>query len=153
MIVTPVEDDELLFRAVRADDGEFTIEQGTLRFTANAFRDKGQKPSVDRSKHRSDPRDTRFSQSDGITSIVTRDVRDLASGPINPTAPKENHATYEVDVIHRPLKKSDTVPKDNPAHCQIECNPEIVSKHFKKLKEALAHLATKQGWVVEPGQD
>lgn len=148
MIVTRVEDCEVLYRAVRADCNEYRIEEdGTLRFTVNAFNDSGNKPSVDRSSMRPDPRDTRLNASDGVTAVVTSDVRNI--GPVSVEAP-DGKVSYAVDVQHRPLAKSETQPKENIAHCQIECDPEIKRSHFKKIKEALAILATKRGWTVEP---
>ena len=150
MIVTRVEDEELLYRAVRADRDQFTAERGVLRITVNAFGDRVQKPSVDRSAYRPDPRETRFRKEDGVTSIVTREVRAIVNIPARPADPT-NDSNYAVDAIHRPIAKSVETPNGNPAHCQIECEPAITSNHYKKLKEALAFLATKRGWAVEPG--
>ena len=151
MTTTQVDDSELLYRAVRKDADEYRLEaDGRLRFTANAFKDQFCKPSVDRSSLRVDPRDTRFSTSDGVTSLVTEDVRAIGSVAVRSSDGKEVKLVYRVDVQHRPITKSETEPRDNPAHCQIECDPEIKNTHFKKLKEALALLATQRGWVVEP---
>jgi hypothetical protein len=152
MIVTRVEDEELLYRAVRAGSNEFTAERGVLRITVNAFADRSQKPSVDRSAHRSDPRATRFRSEDGVTSVVTRDVRAITSIQVKPSDPKDG-SSYAIDAIHRPIAMSVEVPTGNSAHCQIESDPTITPNHYKKLKEALAFLATKSGWVVEPGSD
>lgn len=147
---THVEDGELLYRAVRTNSDEYRIEDGILRFTATAFNDVECKPSVDRSAMRADPRDTRFSPTDGITSIVARDVRAIAAVSVNSP---DGKITYRVDVQHRPITESDINPRDNPAHCQIECDPEIRRTHYKKLKEALAYLATKRGWTIAPERD
>lgn len=57
---------------------------------------------------------------------------------------------YAVDAIHRPIE-NDPNQADNLAHCQIECNPIIESpSRFKKLKAALAALATRHGFVIPP---
>jgi hypothetical protein len=149
MSVTYVENDELLYRAVRGKSDEYRIEDGRLRFTVNAFGDQACKPSVDRSGLREDPRDTCFADTDGVTSIVTSEVRAIATVKVN--GPDGNpKIDYKVDVHHRPIEKSEARPQGNPAHCQIECDPEIARNHCKKLKEALAILATKRGWAVPP---
>ena len=39
----------------------------------------------------------------------------------------------------------------NSAHCQIECSPEVTQTHFtKKVREALARIATKNVFLVAP---
>ena len=149
MTVTRVEDNELLYRAVRANGDEYCVADGVLRITANAFNDRTSKPSVDRSSVRPDPRDTRLSPTDAVTSLVTEDVREI--GPIKIAAPS-GPVSYSVDVHHRPIDGSETEAA-NPAHCQIECDPEIKSTHYKRVKEALALLATKRGWSVPPNSD
>lgn len=151
MTATHVDDSEVLYRAVRADADEYRMEaDGRPRFTANAFKDPFCKPSVDRNSLRPEPRDTRFRSSDGVTSLVSKDVRAIGSVFVMSPDGKEVRLVYRVDVLHRPVVKSDTEPRDNPAHCQIECDPAIKNTHFKRLKEALALLATERGWVVEP---
>jgi hypothetical protein len=150
MTVTRVEDSELLYRAVRANSGEYRFDEGVLRFTATAFNDVECRPSVDRSSMRVDPRDTRFSPTDGITSLVTRDVRAISAVSVNSP---EGKITYRVDVQHRPITKSDLDSRENPAHCQVECDPEIRRTHSKRLKESLAFLATKRGWTISPEQN
>lgn len=153
MTITHVDDSELLYRAIRAGTDEYRLEaDGRLRFTANAFKDSFCKPSVDRSSLRMEPRDTRFNSSDGVASLITKDVRAIGSVSVRSPDGKEVKLVYSVDVHHRPIAKSDEEPRENPAHCQIECAPEIKNTHFKKLKEALALLATERGWVVEPEQ-
>ena len=151
MTVTYVDDVEVLYRAVRANADEYRLEtDGRLRFTANAFKDSLCKPSVDRSNLRNDPRDTRFSPSDGVTSLITKDVRAIGTVLVMNPDGRTVKQVYRVDALHRPVIKSEAEPRDNPAHCQIECDPEIRNTHFKKLKEALALLATQRGWIVEP---
>ena len=152
MTATKVDDSELLYRSVRADDGEFTYIEGKLVFTANAFRDRSQKPSVDRSSLRPNPVDARMSPTDGIATLITEDVRAIATVRFEQKEPgkqERKNLVYGVDVVHRPLTNP-PAPKDNPAHCQVECNPEITNNHARKLKEALAILATNAGWTVEP---
>jgi len=150
MLATPVEDTEDLYRAIRADRGEFTLSrEGQIRFSASAFNDRGRKPSVDRSSIRTEPRDARITDTDGVTAVNTAKVRSIRTVRVDATR-KTDDRTYQVDAVHRPLP-DDEDPTENPAHCQIECCPSIASdNHFKKLKEALALLANERGFVTIP---
>ena len=147
MIGSYVDNGEVLYRSVRADCDEYRVDEGRLRITANAFKDSCNKPSVDRSSMRLDPRESRLGPTDGVASLVTVDVRKI--GPLTIAAPG-GRVSYAVDVQHRPIQQSASDVKENLAHCQIECNPDIKRNHFKKLKEALAYLASQRGWSVEP---
>jgi hypothetical protein len=53
--------------------------------------------------------------------------------------------------MHRPIDagNADGLPA-NEAHSQIEMTPGPGDARFKKLKEALARLATKRGWLTSP---
>lgn len=150
MLVTPVEDLEDLYRAIRMDRGEFALgKDGHIRFSASAFNDRDRTPSVDRSSIRTEPRDARLTETDGVTAVNTAAVRAVRTIRIDP-AKKTDERVYQVDAIHRPLP-DDEDPTENSAHCQIECCPSIASDtHFKKLKEALALLANERGFVVLP---
>ena len=147
---TRVDDWELLYRAVRDTAFEYSISEGVLRVSLSAFNDRERRPSVDRSSLRFVPRDARVSSTDGVVSLETRDVRDLAQQLRFGAA---GELAYGVDAIHRPIDASETIPDGNAAHCQIECEPEITSSHYKRLKEALARLASARGWVVVPSSD
>lgn len=147
---TLVRDEEWLYRSIRANADEFKVVEGRPRFSTNAFKAADKKPSVDRSGLRADPRDARLDPSDGIAKFSAGEVRQIAGIRTNPND-KENVRTYDVDAIHRPLLVSRGADKDNFAHCQVESSPEmLVSNHVKRLKEALAILADKYGWVVGP---
>ena len=100
---------------------------------------------------RENPADTRFRESDGVAVLIASEVRAIGHIRTDPSDPKSDKV-YVVDAIHRPILKSDLEPKDNLAHCQIECDPFVKPEHFKKrLREALASIATAHGWVMEPG--
>ncbi len=150
MLISPVEDLEALYRAIRMDRGEFVLgKDGRIRFSASAFNDRDRTPSVDRSSLRAEPRDTRLTEADGVTAVNTGAVRAIRTIRVDP-ARKTDERVYQVDAIHRPLP-DDEDPTENGAHCQIECCPSIASDtHFKKLKEALALLANERGFVVLP---
>lgn len=150
MVATQVENSESVYRSIRHDAGEYTVVKGKVVFSHSAFNDKEHKPSVDRSTLRQDPKDARQSVSDGIAKLEVADVRtrcklDIVDGKGRSTG------QYAVDVVHRPLE-SPPEPKENCAHCQIECSPSIANgSRFRRLKEALAALATQHGFLVKPG--
>jgi hypothetical protein len=148
---TKVEDDEDLYRAIRADSDQYVFRDGQLQFSTTAFNDRGMKPSVDRSSIRTVPREARLNDTDGVTKVLTRDVRKTRDIQVAPND-KFNPAVYEVDAVHRPITSQEDGTKENPAHCQIECAPVISTKtHFRKLKDALARLASLHGFVIKPG--
>jgi hypothetical protein len=141
-------DPEELYRSVR--QGEYAIRNGQVAFSASAFNDRERKPSVDTSAIRKDPRDSRKSPSDGIAKLVAGEVRKISAIPIFDQKGRKT-GEHSVDVLHRPIVNVEGEP-DNPAHCQVECHPTIDNDgRFKRLKEALAALANKCGFVVEPG--
>jgi hypothetical protein len=147
MMVSHVDDAELLYRAVRANSDEYRTEGGALRITVTAFNDREYKPSVDRSAICSNAEAARRSSTDGVTSLVTQEVRAISTVAVDaPTG----RIDYKVDVMHRPVVKSESEPRDNPAHCQVECAPDITRTHYRRLKEALAILATRRGWTISP---
>jgi serine/threonine protein phosphatase PrpC len=149
MTPTLVEDSEFLFRSVRSGGDEYRYENGTLHISSQAFRDFGNKPSVDRNSLRSDPKDAKLTATDGVCQVLTQEVRAICHIRQLPNE-KDDKSTYGVDAIHRPREAKPPNINENKAHCQIECSPEIANTHFKKLKEALAKLANKYGWIVPP---
>jgi hypothetical protein len=146
MEATIVDDAEDLYRSIRADD--YSYYDGKVVFSSTAFDDRDMKPSVDRSSMRTNPAEARISPTDGVTKVLTADVRKSCKIPIirNGVAVGD----YAVDAIHRPIE-NDPTEADNLAHCQIECDPLIDSgSRFRKLKAALATLANVHGFIVEP---
>jgi len=145
---TVVDDAEDLYRSIRANSDEYSYQDGKLVFSSSAFDDRFMKPSVDRSSLRPNSEDVRINAADGVTKVVTADVRRSCKIPIIKNGAPVGE--YAVDAIHRPIENDQNDP-DNLAHCQIECNPIIESgSRFKKLKAALANLANKHGFVVTP---
>jgi hypothetical protein len=147
MTVTRVDDAELLYRAIRANADEYRLEGEAVRFSINAFNDPENKPSVDRSSIRTTPADARFSATDGVAAVQAEEVRAIASVRVQHP---DGAIQYRVDVRHCPVYKCESEPRDNPAHCKVECAPEITRSHYRKLKEALALLASRRGWIVPP---
>lgn len=143
--------DEILFRRVSNAAEFYHYESGRLRLKSTAFNDPGRKPSVDRSKLREHPSETKSAPTDGIVSVLTRDVRAIASIRNVDVQPSEP-SVYGIDVIARPvLAGNDRGLPENLAHAQVESAPELATdSRFKKLKEALALLAEKGGWIIEP---
>jgi hypothetical protein len=149
MEATHVEDSESLYRAIRARSNEYKEIDGIIVFSSTAFDDRLFKPSVDRSQIRTDPVGAKKSISDGVTKVTAAEVRGTCRIPIIKDG-KETGQFHIADAYHRPIKDRPPEP-DNPAHCQIECAPSVANKsRFRRLKEALARLATTHGFVVPP---
>jgi hypothetical protein len=129
--------DEVLHRSVRREWAVFR--GGKLTLTSQAFNDTGLKPSVDRAKMRS-AEESKRGPTDGICSLIADEVRGITT-----VLHQQSKMPYEVDVKWRPI-----LP-ENPAHAQIEVEPEFENKtRFNKLKDALCRLASERGWVIEP---
>ena len=145
-----VQDNEELYRNVRGklEDKEYSIQEGKPRIEYHAFWDPSKKPSVDRAKLKDfDPASALLSKTNGIVSIKASDVR--AIGTVKTKHANEVIADHAVDVIPDPTP-------DNPAHAIIVVKPELFDTEskqknaFKLLQIALADLATKNGWIIEP---
>lgn len=144
--ITPVLDEELLYRSVAdTDDHHVCDPKGNLLRVGNsAFNDPDQKPSVDRALLREGgPQATRFAPEHGVVIIGTGEVRAIST-VIPYTAKGEPLPAHVVDVVH--------VPEDqNYSHALVETAPHAASRGaFKKLKEALSRLATTRGWAYPP---
>lgn len=150
MTPTPVADHEWLYRAIKPGSTAYRMTAEGLRISASAFTDRNRRPSVDRSALRTDPTEARIGEGDGVTRILTEDVRSVGHIRVDPND-SLSEQFYSVDVIHRPTSLAQGDARDNPAHCQIESTPRIDrDRHYRKLCEALASLATRSGWVVAP---
>lgn len=149
MAAIHIDDSHDLYRSVR--EGEYTTLNGKVAFSASAFNDRDRKPSVDTAALRGDPRETRRGSEQGVAKLVAGDVRKTSAIPIK-NAKGEVIGGHSIDIIHRPIKDDPSGEPDNPAHCQVECHPTMDSDtRFKRLKEALAAIANRYGWVVAPG--
>ncbi len=145
-----VRDNEVLYRSVRGKYGEEysydNIEK--LKISSEAFRDRERKPSVDRAELKEfNPALSKRNDTDGIVSLITADVRSI--GTVKTKIQDTDAVVHAVDVIYDPTP-------ENPAHSKIVVNPEFFgSKNkqrniFKLLQLALAELAEKNGWTLEP---
>ena len=145
-----VRDDEILYRSVRGKYGEeYAYDNiGKLKISSEAFRDRHRKPSVDRAELREfNPVLSKLSDTDGVVSLMAVDVR--AIGTVKTKILNEDVVIHAVDVVYAPTP-------ENPAHSQIVVNPEFFGSRskqrnvFKLLQLALAELAEKNGWTLEP---
>ena len=145
-----VQDDEELYRSVRGklEDKEYSIRKGKLIIEAAAFQDRYKQPSVDRAKLIDyDPALSQKSETDGIISIRASEIR--AIGTVKTRISNGNVDDHAVDVVPDPTC-------ENPAHAKIIVKPEFWGSNskqrnaFKLLRIALAKLATKNGWIIEP---
>lgn len=145
-----IRDDEVLYRSVRGKLGEEYLydSKGKLQISSEAFRDRDRKPSVDRAELRGfNPVLSKLSDTDGVISLITADVR--AIGTVKTKILNEDVVIHAVDIVYAPTP-------ENPAHSQIVVNPEFFGSKskqrnvFKLLQLALAELAEKNGWTLEP---
>jgi hypothetical protein len=140
-----VDDTELLYHAVRR--AHFTRHSETdVTVSANAYSDPETKPSVDRAHMRDfEPQRTRFNESDGIVSLITKNVRDINDVFQYTASGQPTGDPYVYDVIWRPVK-DDPSPnvRDNLAHAQIEADRAMNDGTFKRLRRALALMSSKR---------
>ncbi|MFJ1212933.1 hypothetical protein [Burkholderia pyrrocinia] len=144
-----VQDDEHLYRRVPNLPTMFKVESDKLRLSSSVFNDPesstGEKrPSVDRAKLRNyDPVQSKTAPTQGIVGLLAADVRLIKDA--KKTDDKGNvEYVHEVDVVPNPLPGND-------AHALVTVSPTFESRRpFDRLKECLARLAERQGWLVEP---
>jgi len=139
-----IPDDEAVYRRLQKDRKHYHIlEDGSARLTSQAFADRYMQPSVDRSSLcGSDPNYSINDQTDCVVSLVTGDVRGVASVVKHEKVEGEQVInTYSIDVHSAPLD-------ENPAHAEVRAAPKISSKSvFRRLRESLARLAS---WEIQP---
>ena len=86
---------------------------------------------------------------DGLVKVVAFEVRTIQLEIFDNDKPTgKNHV---LDAVHRPIEPGnpDNDPP-NPAHSQVEAVPVLNGSRFVKLKERLAQIATRHGWIVAP---
>lgn len=101
MLIIPVADVEILYRRVPNVEGLYVIQaDGTVKISSAGFSDRFFRPSVDCAElcHH-DPRKTQHELSDGVVSVVTRDVRSIDTVVQNDKDGKTIR-TFGVDVEH-----------------------------------------------------
>lgn len=148
-----VTDEEHLFRRIRGSVADQTCYQtvgNRVVFSQSAFNDPDKEPSVDRTSLRSDPHLSRFVREDGIVTLGVEQVRKI--GPIDKLTDRGKPAkdsqgkriAYRVDVVPKPRW-------GNCPHALILMVPSAAGAGaFKRLKEALARLASDAGWTIQP---
>jgi hypothetical protein len=159
--ITRIEEAEQLIRRVPADPNLYGTDAATgeLRISSSAFNDTAFKPSVDRRKMLARLEDSKKRHTDGLVKLLAADVRniqtveqiDKAGNKIPDATQYQSFKVHRFDAIHRPIAADPALGiAENPAHSQIEGTPELNGGRFRKLKEVLARLATKDGWLVSP---
>jgi len=142
-VIEVVANDETLYRRVQFGRDHYTVEQGVVRISSQAFSDSEFKPSVDRAILRdNNPRNAMKAATDGILTLVASDVRSIPLQRFNPDV------EYLVDVLPDAIENDPELP-DNPAHAKICTTPPCEKNVFRRLKEALAQLASGK-WSVKP---
>lgn len=150
MSIIPVDDVETLYRRIRHVEGLYVVlTDETVRVSSAAFSDPLFRPSVDRAELlHNDPKKAQRDPSDGVVSIVARDVRSIDTVVHNDKARKIIQ-TFDVDIEHVPVLNHPTLP-ENPAHAEIYMIPSCPNKSvFRKLAERLAQLANERPWEIE----
>jgi hypothetical protein len=145
---SPVSNDELLFRRVPNKPENLKSENGICTVGASAFNSPDRRPSVNRARFLPDPRDTQMDPSDGVLSLLAIEIREIGSVALEP--PAVGH--FKVLVEPRPIYANNREGEpENLSHAQIETDPPMDSpSRFRKLKEALARLANRRPWLIEP---
>ncbi|KVR15065.1 hypothetical protein WK13_11805 [Burkholderia ubonensis] len=144
-----IDNAEHLYRRVPNLPTMFRVENNKLRLSSSVFNDpestNGQKqPSVDRAKLRNfDPAQSKTAPTQGIVGLIAGDVRLIQNVSKSDNAGNVQYV-HDVDVVPDPL------PHNN-SHALVTVSPQFESRRpFDRLKDSLARLAEKQGWLVEP---
>lgn len=148
-----VNDDEELYRRIPSYQNCIRrLEDGSIRLSASAFNDRFKKPSVDRKNLRSHPSQTQVDPSDGVVTLITSAVRNIA-GMVKKNDRGKVIENYIIDVIPDPIRGHSVLP-DNPAHALIVSDPDdIRGESFNRLKEALSLLVTREHWLIPSQED
>lgn len=148
--IIPVDNVEILYRRIRHVEGLYVVQaDGTVKVSSAAFSDPLFRPSVDRAELiHNDPKKAQRNPSDGVVSIIARDVRSIDTVVQNDKAGKIIQ-TFDVDIEHVPILNHPTLP-DNLVYAEIYTNPHCPNKSvFRKLAERLAQLANERPWEIE----
>ena len=147
-----VSDEEQLYRNVRGnleyEEYAYDPTTGHLTFLPKAFQDKEKEPSVDRAKLRNfAPEQSRIEKDNGIVTLITQEVRQI--GDVKTNDNNGRTVKHTVDVCANPIP-------GNQAHALIVVDPNFFGSEskrkaaFRRLRIALAKLATRKGWTLEP---
>ncbi len=152
--ITHIEDAEELIRRVPAGyECQYDPDSGELIGVPSvAFADRSMQPSVDRRLLLEDLESAKNLPSDGLLKLIAFEVRAITfaqviNGKVSDT---QKHTT---DAKHSPIEEgnADALPP-NPAHSHIEITPQMSKTRFEsKMRERLARIALKHGWVARPG--
>jgi hypothetical protein len=131
---------ERVFRRVRYEKNEYTVTDGKVVLSSQAFSESTGKPSVDREILRGgSPIPTQGKDGrNAVVRLTVLEVRemdriyklDAKQRPVG-----EGHA---FDVFPDPLAATDTEP-ENPAHAEIRPVPEFADMDVKALRRRLQH--------------
>ena len=143
-----VADCEMLYRVV-FDEDISRGENGAVVVGSQAFRDRYNRPSVDRAHLRNfNPRLARdtFGEDRGVIVIFAHEVR--AISPLDAYDPKGNPIEGpQIDVEPKPVNEPD-LPL-NPAHAEIFGTPAIKKDNlFKRLNVRLSRIAEKHPELI-----
>src|SRR5216683_84497 len=144
-----VDDDEMLYRRISSRQHAVSPlyeyrDDGTIRIHSTAFSSRDFRISVDRAKlHDYNPQKAQEDESDGVVSLLTRDIRNIVGLARKVAGGCE--VQFRIDVEPVPLP-------ENAAHAEIYAIPgfDYDSKTvFRKLRERLVQLAEER-WALLP---
>lgn len=147
-----VNDDEELYRRIQSDPCLFSRQpNGLPRFSASAFNDRNNEPSVDRASIcNNNPSHTQLAVTDGVISLYAGEVRAIEPILQRDEKGKEVINRHKIDVKADPINDHPSLA-DNPAHAKIYAQPAFANRSvFMKLKERLAKLVSDRPWTIGP---
>ena len=149
----PVKDTESLYRRIKnkGDAVEYGYDDdGNLEIYPDAFRDGKKKISLYRaSKILCKPENARMNNIEGVVDIIADTIFSI---PTVVTELEDQNIHHKVKIIYKPSN----TPGSGIAHSLIIVEPWFTGNKlqqkmaFLKLKEALAIIATKNGWALPP---
>jgi hypothetical protein len=139
-----VADAEQVYRRVANNPNLFSVTNGILHLSTAAFNDPSKQPSVDRAKLRGhDPTLAKTAPTQGVVGFLAEEARRIGSVTTN-DANGNVVVTHQVDIVPDRLE-------ENLSHALVVVEPGFTSKRpFDRLKESLARIAERQGWLVNP---
>jgi hypothetical protein len=144
-----VPDDERVFRRVPADSNYWSVTEGVVRVSSQAFGDRNQRPSVDLASLCVTAKYTQGgNEENGVLCLRVGDIRKIKDVVQRSSDGKTILRSYALDVFPDPIVEQEGRP-GNHAHAEIRPSPEYQGKNpFRKAMEALARIAT---WEILPG--
>ncbi len=150
--LTRIDDPETLLRSVRTSGNFYRYdESGGLQISTTAFNDPARQPSLDRLIFLQSADAAKKSHTDGLLRLIAHEIRAIQLSQIGANGQPLQGQFHRIEPIHSPILAGNAAGHPpNPAHSHIESAPVLSGARFNRLKELLAKMAQKHGWVVTP---